>query len=256
MLPGVAVSLGHTDRQAITGVTGHYQLRCPPGRLELDFAKTGYTPAHLRLDAQKARTTDAAPVRLWPLPPGKGVYLFEEDPAAPGIGERYRESTRTEPKPYEVKEAEGTLPPGTPVHATKIRPELETFHTQPLLIAHKLPPYDARLCRLEAVEATPTHTQAGGYTETVWAPVTTLALLAIPIDEPQRLLLELRPMAPLEPGIYAVHWGAFDGHPTTDPRGFLFQVVDPNAPPEAEPEAEEDTEEGETAPDADKQSAE
>jgi hypothetical protein len=38
----------------------------------------------------------------------------------------------------------------------------------------------------------------------------------------------------LGPGIYALHWGALDGDPGTEPSAYLLEVLDPNAPPETE----------------------
>ena len=58
-----------------------------------------------------------------------------------------------------------------------------------------------------------------------------------PLDEPDRLLVELAPAAMLEPGTYAVHWGAFEGLASLEPRVFLFRVPDPAAT-EEEKEAE------------------
>ena len=53
-------------------------------------------------------------------------------------------------------------------------------------------------------------------------------------SEPERLLLQLRMAEPLRPSVYAVHWGALDGHTSTDSRAFLFRVIDPAHPEEAE----------------------
>jgi hypothetical protein len=74
-------------------------------------------------------------------------------------------------------------------------------------------------------------------TETVWATQELISALPAPIDEPEKLLVQLKPAGPLTPGVYGVHWGALEGHASTDPFVFLFRVADP-APPEGEKKAE------------------
>jgi hypothetical protein len=76
-LPGVSISVRGTDSQAISDVNGQYRLRARPGYLQLDFIKTGYTPATLQLQVDEARGVHAAQVVMWPLPDNKGVFLYE-----------------------------------------------------------------------------------------------------------------------------------------------------------------------------------
>ena len=45
-----------------------------------------------------------------------------------------------------------------------------------------------------------------------------------PVDEPERYLQQIRLAEPLEPGLYAVHWGALAGHKTSETRAFVFQI--------------------------------
>ncbi len=270
-LSGVAVALQGTEYQDVTDGVGGYVLRCPPGPIDLQFMKTGYTPGHLAGQSTSASSEDAngwlktvnmTDMLLWPLPPGNGVYLFEEY--------RFRETARTEPKRYLPKQSGGVVAQSGHIFATKLEPTLETMNTfggpayreeEPLLICYKLPAYDVCLYRLEQIEAalprrlgyaTAAQKESGekkddaprpsAFTETVWAPTEAVSISAVPIDEPGRLLLELRPAAPLPPGVYAVHWGALDGHITTDPRIFLFRITDPDAQGEGEPEDGEEPE--------------
>jgi hypothetical protein len=61
-----------------------------------------------------------------------------------------------------------------------------------------------------------------------------------PADEPKHLLGEVRFLDALEPGVYALHWGALNGYSATDSRLFLFAVPSPEPPPqEASPPVEE-----------------
>ena len=229
-LPGVAVTVRDTGEQATTSGVGSYSLRCLPGIHDLDFMKTGYTPGRLYIEADALRSVEATEVRLWPLPPGTGVYLYEDY--------RYFEATRAKPDAYIAMD-------GSPVHGTKKTAELATASAEPLLICHKLPPFDTHLYRLHPTEAAvppqpsdPSSAAAApSFTETVWAPADAFTVIPVPIDEPEQLLIELRLTAPLPPGTYAVHWGALDGHTTTDPRIFLFRVAEPR-PSEGEEENE------------------
>ena len=234
-LPGVAVTVDGTEIQTTTDGVGKYVLRCAAGPVELDFIKTGYTRGRLSVPATGSRTLEVTEVMLWPVPPHQGVYLFADY--------RYNEASRTEAKRYLEKDR-------GPVFATKQVPELETEDPNPLLISIRLPAYDVSLYRLEEIEAAlpslsrlgvtaPTDEEKEGYSyaERVWAPSGAIAVIAVPIDEPEGQLLELRLGRPLSPGVYAIHWGALDGHTTTDPRIFLFRVAEP--PPEEKPDSGE-----------------
>lgn len=218
-LPGVAVTLRGTEVEDITSGTGGYALSCPPGPAILDFIKTGYTRGRLDLVVPDSGVVQATEVRLWPVPAGQGVYLYENF--------RYREATRIEPQPFR-------LAGRGPVLASKVPPGLQTFNTQPLIIYTLLPSYDTALYRMAAVNAA--HPQAEIEAvdgEPVWIVDSPVTAVIVPVDEPDRQLLELRPTEPLTPGIYAVSWGAFDGYTSTHASAYLFEVVDPNAPDEA-----------------------
>lgn len=219
-LPGVAVTLRGAEVQAVTSGTGEYALRCPPGPAILDYTKTGYTPGRLDLVVPESGTAQAADVRLWPLPAGQGVYLFEDF--------RYRELTRADPRPYR-------LPDRGAVWASRVPADRKTTAAQPLVIYYLLPSYDAALHRLRQEDATPPQAEIGaGHTEPVWVTDRPVAAMIIPIDEPDRLLFELRAAEPLDPGMYAVSWGAFDGYVTTHSSVYLFEVLAPGDTEETE----------------------
>jgi carboxypeptidase family protein len=218
-LPGAAVSASSATGQDVTDGIGTFRLRCAPGPARIDIAKTGYTPGLLEIDPAGERVLELNDILLWPLPTGKGVYLFEDY--------RYRETARVKPSRYLDKDT-------GPIFAVKQFAEVTTRETQPLIICHKLPSYDVALYRMGQIEAAlPQRSVRSGrggggeyeYTLSVWAPVDAVGIFAVPIDEPGRLLLELRPSTPLSPGVYAMHWGALDGHTSTSPNAFLFQVV-------------------------------
>ena len=257
-LPGVAVTVRGTERQTTTNAAGRYTLRCAPGVITLDFIKTGYTQGTLQVEARRTGVMDVREALLWLLPPAKGVYLLHDY--------RYLETTRADPKRYVEKDR-------GPVFAVKRDPDLvvrqpfggpEVLPGAPALIAFKMPSYDARLYRLHQIEAHPPEHRAAiaptppdaaaaapqrrippPATETVWAAADNIPIIVAPIDEPERLLLELRPATPLMPGTYAVHWGAFDGHVSTDPGIFLFRIADPEEDP-AEGDGKSAEENGET----------
>lgn len=79
------------------------------------------------------------------------------------------------------------------------------------------------------------------YNEEVWIPDESLPLLSHPVDEPEHLLLELRPARPLSPGVYAIHWGALAGYEGIDHRAFLFSLQEetPEKNPDSEGEPED-----------------
>lgn len=212
-LPGVAVTVRGVEAQAVTTGVGEYALRCPPGPAILDFSKTGYTPGRLDLSVPESGAAQATEVRLWPLPGGQGVYLFEDF--------RYHDLTRTEARPYR-------LPERGAVWASRVPAARKTADDQPLIIYYLLPAFDAVLHRVRPADGTPPQAEAGSdYTEPIWVAERLVASQVIPVDEPDRLLLELRPSEPLEPGTYAVGWGALDGYVTTHPYVYLFEVLAP-----------------------------
>jgi hypothetical protein len=242
-LPGVAVTVQGADYDTLTDGLGQYSLRCASGTLNLEFMKTGYTPGILRVEAKDRMLIDVLDAVIWPLPGRKGVYLFEQF--------RYQEMSRIEPKRYVDAN-------GKPVFAIKNDPAVETLEMvgaerrpgAPLILCFKQPDFDATLCRMVQAEVTlpqaatqstaqsgtPPSTPAPVVKEKAWVVWEKVESLLTPIDEQTKQLAELRPMLPLSPGVYAVHWGALEGHTSTDPHAFLFRIAEPPVPlKEAEP---------------------
>ncbi len=223
-LPGVAVTVVGRDVQDLSNSRGDYKIACFPGQLELLFMKTGYTVGHLIVDVNEPRGVDAKTIRLWRLPPEAGIFLLENF--------RYIKTFAMEPKPF--SSLDGKL-----AFVIPRLPDLpETTAADPAIMLHKAPNFDVSLCRLALTEASPL--EATGVKQDVWAPERDYAVAVRPIDEPERTLWEVAVTESLEPGVYALHWGAFEGHISTDPRTFLFRVIGPEAA-ETEP-APENTE--------------
>ncbi len=239
----MVVRVAGTDFEALSTATGHYSLRVAPGELSINFFKTGYTPVHITLSALATGAVEGPPVSLWPLPLGEGVYLFQNF--------RYHQAEHPRVNRYRVETL--GLVFGTTVEPQLaidwVAPEEMPDMNPPLLIAHKLPPYDARMHKLQQVKAAPAPlagmsvdappAKQPQYTEKVWIAEEPVALRARPIDEPEKLLVELRAAQALEPGAYAIHWGALEGYDSIDPRVFLFRIVpapEPETPPEGEGE--------------------
>lgn len=238
-LPGVSVTAGGGDAGVITNVLGEYTLRGAAGRATLRFEKTGYTAAEAVVDTPRGGSVGVPEVRLWPLPPTEGVYFF--------AGMRYSELDHPRPMAYNT-ESRGL------VHGTAVTPKARTegpfggpdrLPDAPQLIAHKLPPYDARLVRMRPAEATTPQPATPGASrnaakpvpEKVWIGDAVIPLVMRPVDEPNRQLMELIPGEALTPGVYAVHWGALDGFGGVEPRVFLFRVPEAEAGGDTDEEA-------------------
>ena len=237
-LPGVSVSANNSEAQALTDALGEYKLSCKPGRVELSFMKTGYTSGLLDIEAAGSGGVKATGVTLWCLPQSAGVYLFEDF--------RYRKLVQIEPKPFVMEKgnaAADTLQTPAANAALSIMygiarlPEMEeALARKPLLIAFKMPRYDIQLCRLHPVKAKPLEPNPA--IQEAWGPEAPVPTGADPIDEPDRCLTELQIAEALEPGVYAIHWGALEGATATDPRAFVFRIFDPEKPTEGgEPSA-------------------
>jgi hypothetical protein len=208
-VPGVVVSLSDPLTQCLTDGLGQYSLRTEPGRVELHFMKTGYTSGTMAIEETGLGTVIARPLSLWCLPQTAGLFLFEDY--------SYRRAAALKPRAY-VESKDRVI-----YGVGKLTGIIETQAAQPLLLCYKMPSYDAKLCRLAATRAaTP---DSPGLEEDVWVFSESAPLAMAPVDEPERLLWEVRLMGPLEPGIYALHWGALDGYTTTDERIFVFAVA-------------------------------
>lgn len=254
-LPGVLVTVKNSSYQDLTNAMGEYVAPYRPGRMELRFAKTGYTSAVLTLDVGEKTPTPPA-VSLWSLPQTTGVFLFENY--------RYREIEPIDPQRFE------TTHKGV-VFGTIRWYTLETVEREPFLVCYKLPPSDVRVSRMRLVDLTLKTPYEGADAVEAWVPVGDVPAVLAPIDEPDRLLTQVRLANPLKPGAYAVHWGALEGLTESQAPIFFFNVTDVLAPveppqpqlgvvtepvstePPPAPEesaAEEDFEDGEASPEA------
>ena len=232
-LPGVSVRVEQLGAFGVSNGNGIFgkrpnTLSVPPGTWELAYFKTGFTTVRQNITTGDGRSLEAPPVQLWPLPSAKGVYAME--------GLRYDSFTRVSPERY-LREN------NTPVFGTKLAPELKLAVAPAMIISHRMATYDWQLSRLEEVtvlregfEAPAPDEKpkegAESHTEVIWAASVRLPVQVVAIDEPEQQLWRISPSVELGPGRYAVHWGALDGDPGTEPSAYLLQIVDPNAPPE------------------------
>jgi hypothetical protein len=218
-LPGVAVTSARTAHQALTDAVGRYRLECRPGVVVLDFFKTGYAPGALELAVRDDGRVVAPAVTLRRLPPGAGVYLLE--------GHRYQALAAVLPERFMTGD-------GQAVYGTASWAEVSTADREPLIVCHKMPVDSVRLARLEIIEAAAPDSRMASGAQEAWVSVESIPVTAPPIDEPEGLLHQLKPSGPLEPGSYAVHWGALEGDTTLESRIYPFSigeaVVTPHEP--------------------------
>jgi hypothetical protein len=208
-IPGVVVSISEPLTQCLTNGLGEYSIRTEPGQVVLRFMKTGYTSGTMVIEDADAGTVMARPLSLWRLPQTTGLFLFEDF--------NYRRVAAMKPRPYLESKDRAIYGLG------KLTDVIETKTAQPLLLCYKMPSYDAKLCRLTSTKAATPESPA--IKNDVWVPGESVPLAMAPVDEPQRLLWEVRLVEPLEPGLYALHWGALEGFTTTDERVFVFAVA-------------------------------
>lgn len=226
-LPGVAVSCKETGDQVITGPLGAYRVRFEPGEVTLHFIKSGYTPGILELDSGDASSIEADPVRLYRLPVDSGVYFFEEL--------AYRTVDSILPERFVAVE-----PPLGAVYGTRRREVSVTEDAMPTLIGFRIPRGGEALYRLRSLDMRITGPRDQEIPVEGWVPAHAIAVEMTPIDEPDGLLRIMQLQEELEPGRYALHWGALDGDLDLDQRAFVFEVVEPAEPAEAEEGEEED----------------
>lgn len=213
-LPGVVVRLKDSPESTLTDAVGDYKIRFRPGTVTLEYNKTGYTPGELRIDIDKPRRIEATAVALWQLPSNAGVYLFENN--------RYIELARGETQRYFL--AEGDM-----AYAVTQIPKTSSQTDEPLIVCYKTPRYNARLSRLEKLEVR--RSTSDSETVTAWTEAGTMRADLRPIDEAEGLLLQLELDRGLEPGDYAIHWGALEGQQALEKRVYLFRVEEPPPPP-------------------------
>lgn len=224
-LPGVTVAVEGADTQDLTDALGQYRIAVPANADALLFSKSGYTSAKVPLEKGRRGTPPEAV--LWVLPMNAGVYDASQ--------QTYHESTWVVPKQYYLKD-------GSAAFGAELPAELLESTTEPFLLAHRTPRYNAQLSRLVPEEA-----RLQGIEDKsiqVWVEAGTMAVGLEPLDPAESSLLRVQIGRPLEPGVYGIHWGAMEGYTTLDNRVFLFRVPEP---PQQEGE--------ETAPDTEDEPA-
>lgn len=206
-LPGVVVQVPDEERQALTDARGHYRIKPSSSGSALDFSKTGYAPARLKVDPDTRRQATHGDIQMWRLPESAGVYLFG--------GHRYEQMSWVIPRQFFMSD-------GTVAYGTRSEAAAETHTSEPTILCYHTPRYDARLSRL--IRATPMQSGPKAAAFDIWTAGGTIDADLVPVDQPQGMLRRLRIDRPLEPGTYAVHWGALEGYTTLDNRIFMFQI--------------------------------
>ncbi len=221
-LPGVAVSIEGTPHQAVTNAHGEYTLPLKEGALTLTFIKSGYTPGALSLPVPEPAEIVAADVQLWPLPRDAGVYFMEN----------------FEYRPLDTISAERMTvvePLLGVVYGTRRKEAVQTDDPTPFIVGYRVPSSALRLSRLLPLDLKVESGQEAVEPVTAWVPNKALPVQAVRIDKHKGLLRHFRLSAPLEPGRYAIDWGALEGMGEQENRVFMFDVA---APPAESPAAE------------------
>ena len=215
-LPGVTVSVQGAATQALTNALGAYKLRVAPGHWMLFFHKSGYTPGRFEIDAEAPGIIEARPVTLWCLPPGNGVFLYEEY--------RYRATRAIERETFLAQD--GRMLYGTVKFDPEHPDSAATNNATPILLCYNMPRSGVCLHRLERTDVV-LEDARNGTSVKIWTPVESFPVSLISIDEPEGLLQQVQLDTNLQPGVYAVNWGAFDTSAGADPRIYLFSVRTP-----------------------------
>ncbi len=208
-LPGVVVQISGQEAQAITDARGHYRIAPATRDATLDFFKTGYAPARLRLDPDTRGQATRGDIQMWPLPGSAGAYLLDDY--------RYNQISWVIPRQFFMSD-------GTVAYGTRSEPFPATHTSEPMILCYRTPRYDARLSRL--VRAKPMQPSSTAAEFEIWTAGGTIDADLVPVDTPQGILRRLRIDRPLEPGAYAVHWGALEGYTTLENRVFMFEVAE------------------------------
>ena len=111
------------------------------------------------------------------------------------------------------------------------------------MLFRSTPRYDARLTRMQ--RKTAQLPQDDSQTFEIWSAGGTVGVDLVPVVHSDPGLLKLDILEPLQPGRYAIHWGALDGYTTLDERIFMFEITE-KAIPDFEPidsEMDEDEDE-------------
>lgn len=208
-LAGVVVQVDGGGRQVTTDVLGHYRVSADSAAARLTFSKSGYATAELILGSEADGRRNAN-VQLWQLPLNAGVYFFEAG--------RYRPLEWVLPGQYFMKD-------GSVAYGTQRPAETRTPANTPFVVCYRTPRYDAQLSRLVESTATRPAVETGSFD--VWVEAGSFRADLTAIDTPDAQLLRLQIGQALEPGTYAVHWGALEGYDTLEARVYLFEVAEP-----------------------------
>lgn len=216
-LPGVAVKVQGQHAYAVSNANGAYSLAYQPGDLVLEFIKSGYAPAEMELPLSELRTVAAAPVSMWRLPANIAVYIYEEN--------KYRETTAAQVESFQTEDAE--------LYGARRDVERNTENPEPFLVLHRLAPEGIAMHRLERQSIVWRQEGAQATEIEAYIAVEAVPIGAVPLDYPARLLHRVTLPGSLVPGVYAIHWGALEGHDDYDPRRIMhmFEVFDPASGP-------------------------
>lgn len=228
-LPGVVVRLEGTSQQDLTDALGQYRLTASRSakRVGLKFSKSGYAPTRIDVELRGPLSVKAADVPLWRLPSNPGAYTWRAG--------RYIPADWVLPSQYYLKD-------GGEVYGVELPETLRVeVSTDAWWIAtYRTPRYNARLSRLAPAEAT--LPGVGTQPVQIWTESGTIPAGLESIDPLEGHLQRVVVDRPLQPGVYAVHWGAIEGYTTLEGRIYVFRVVEPPAEDIAEG-AEHDVEE-------------
>ncbi len=209
-LGGVVVQVPDGSRQVTTDARGNYRIVPSSRDVSIEFSKTGYAPAQLRLDAlSSGEGATAGDISMWQLPESAGVYILQDH--------RYLETSWAIPSQFFISG-------GTVVYGTRSEPSLSVQSREPLILCYHTPRYDARLSRL--IRAEPIQSAGETNVPEIWTAGGSIDADLVPLDSPQGMLKRLRIDHPLEPGVYAVHWGALEGYTTLENRTFMFEIAE------------------------------
>jgi hypothetical protein len=221
LLPGVSIELEGTEYRDLTNALGEYRVRTKPGSYKVLYAKTGYTIYDQEVQVALEGESVASDVSLWNLPPENSVFLYDRS--------IYEPTTWVIPKRFYMAD-------GTTDYGTQREPQVYSDSARPLLICYRTPRYDARLTRLGLKKAQlPIDTSVGEAgkekrTFEIWGALGTVGVDLVPVVHSDPGLLRLEILEPLQPGFYAVHWGALEGYMTLDERIFMFEVTEKALP--------------------------
>ncbi len=224
-LPGVVVTVDGTRFQAMSNAQGVYKVRHGGPPVVLHFFKTGYAPGILELIVPEEGRIEAESIELWRLPVSHGVWLYDN-------------FSYTRARPVEPERV--VLADQTVTFGVRRPSDVETDVDIPFIVIYgRLPTYNISLTKLDEVEA-PLE-DLPDQTATFWVPQRDIPVSARPLDKPEGKLMHVRLFEPLEPGNYAVHWGALKELSPLDSRAYLFKKLG-DEPEGKAPEAPADVE--------------